>query len=185
MHHISAPGIAIYLLTAILLLPPLALSHDDFRKPSLQRYEVLLPIQSDILQQEEEDMPYSKTTLHNSNNTELRQFELKLVKVKFPPLQANVFNETVSHFNLSHTGEGVRDEDSWSMFTFALAAVCFGGISAHRTFVRKKHFGNKCCNNRRLENDLTFDIAFTTIPIDSSYGSFESPWTGDLEKFDV
>ena len=45
-----------------------------------------------------------------------------------------------------------------------------------------------CCweRNARLEKELTYDIAFTSIPVHYDYGSFyHTPWTGDLEKFDV
>lgn len=40
-------------------------------------------------------------------------------------------------------------------------------------------------NAGRISDDVAYDIAYTSIASDISYGSFAPPWIGDLEKFDV
>lgn len=47
----------------------------------------------------------------------------------------------------------------------------------------------KARNKRRLqnewENELEFDIRRSVIPHGEDYGSFSTPWTSDLEKYDI
>ena len=75
--------------------------------------------------------------------------------------------------------------------SFGMMALSLGAMSAHRLMTKKNKFlwNSFCCRGRntRLEKELTYDIAFTSIPSQYyDYGSiYHSPWTGGLDKFDV
>mmetsp|Transcript_14668 Transcript_14668/g.17859 ORF Transcript_14668/g.17859 Transcript_14668/m.17859 type:complete len:85 (-) Transcript_14668:132-386(-) len=76
-------------------------------------------------------------------------------------------------------------EDNKSILAVASVALLLGAISA-KNAIRKKRYENSWLNHSRLENELYFDLANTTIsPSQFDYGSFATPWSGDLDKFDV
>ena len=81
---------------AQLVLFPLALSQqEDFQTPALRRYKVLIPTQSGISHKRDENISPSKKVYHNTNIVAHHEDALKLIRVKFPPMQGNVLNETV------------------------------------------------------------------------------------------
>ena len=69
----------------------------------------------------------------------------------------------------------------------AFMAASFGALSARR-MLRKRSLISACFETESLQDEMHYDIAYTTIASEVDYGSFYAPvtcWTGDLEKFDV
>jgi hypothetical protein len=162
----------------------------------------------------------STTNSLYDHTTKFLSDEIEMVRVKFPNMNMNIFNETVSKngrmkmtfhtfinqnrinsnpiklSNISNCilqllqndeeGEFKKEEGSMSIFSIASVFILFGAVSARRAIIyQRRVFKNGWFSNQRLEDELTYDIAFTTVPIDLRYGSFDGAWTGDLGKFDV
>ena len=66
----------------------------------------------------------------------------------------------------------------------ASIALTFGALAARR-LNKRKYLELSCFESDSIESELAYDIAYTTTPSELGYGSFATPWTGDLEKFDV
>lgn len=71
----------------------------------------------------------------------------------------------------------------------ASAAILMGAFTAKRLAKRRLEVDGGSIfesdsNVGRISDDLAYDTAYTTTS-EVSYGSFATPWTGDLEKFDV
>jgi len=79
-----------------------------------------------------------------------------------------------------------RPSHHFLLFGCVLASALLGAKSG-RKFMKSKN-GLKAISflaEESLEDDLAFDIAYTTASSEVGYGSFVSSWAGDLEKFDV
>lgn len=66
----------------------------------------------------------------------------------------------------------------------ATVALILGAYSARRVMKKRQDLGG-FFESDSIEDELAYDIAYTTGASEVGYGSFSSPWTGDLEKFDV
>lgn len=65
-------------------------------------------------------------------------------------------------------------------------ALVFGAVSARKLVKKRRFLAGFFENDDSFEDELAYDIATTVSSSDGGmYGSFASPWIGDLEKFDV
>jgi hypothetical protein len=64
--------------------------------------------------------------------------------------------------------------------------VVLASISIVKAFRKKKTFKEKYMSHSKdFLEELGIDIVYASTPNDLGYGTFESEWNGDLDKFDV
>ena len=63
-------------------------------------------------------------------------------------------------------------------------ALVLGAFSARRLVKRRRFLAGFFESDDSFEDELAYDMA-TTVSSVADYGSFTSPWIGDMEKFDV
>ena len=80
--------IVVYALATLMTFQP-SYSQDKLQKPAI-RYELLLPIQ-----RKSSEHKHQGTTSSFNHSINLLSTEIELIKVKFPHLTMNIFNETV------------------------------------------------------------------------------------------
>lgn len=79
-----------------------------------------------------------------------------------------------------------RSSHPFLLFGCVIASALLGAKAGRRIIKSKNGMrGISFVREDSLEDDLAFDIAYTTASSEVGYGSFVSSWAGDLEKFDV
>lgn len=92
------------------------------------------------------------------------------VHISFP----SVFSDNIPNFEST-----VRNPNSTHPFLyFSVLIIVYAGLSLEKS--RRKR-------RLQIERDaeLEFDIRMSVIPSGENYGSFSTPWSGDLEKYDI
>jgi hypothetical protein len=99
---------------------------------------------------------------------------------------ANRMASTAVSENSIKSGTHSRPSHSFLYFGCVIASVLFGAKAGKRIMKSKNNLKSMSyLVEESLEDDLAFDIAYTTASSEVGYGSFVSSWAGDLEKFDV
>lgn len=165
-------------LTKILLILPIlqtvsTLHHDASNVPAKHGRIVLLPLNETHNLTRLYHYHHSSTLVQNINTT--------LHVLRFPAM-----NHTLEMKMRMGQEENIPSQNQPTHF-LSLASFVFISVGLLRRIAKKRY-------RRRLrmevEKDLewavaTSDILYSATPSDIDYGSFSSPWSGDLDKFDV
>ena len=186
-HRFLMPVNILFLLFAHALVHALALDGMDtnYIKPKRKNL-ILIPLPQ--INQPHLEMSHSITTDFNAST--YHEIILKLEKeivslrVQFPlvsevPMKGNQRKEATPE-SMEFNAENYESKPLSPLMALFFVACA---VSMRNTVMKIHRWRqNKKLTKEILEQD---DIAYAASPSNFDYGSFSSPWTGDLAKFDV
>lgn len=138
---------------------------------------ILIPIEKRHSQKSESNEELSNTETNKIISATLLGNTFDHIHIVFPRKLSG--NDNPESHSSEQNDQSEADPQSYCQFlSMSLLIAIYAGLSFE-----------KARNKRRMqnewENELEFDIRRSVIPHGDDYGSFSTPWTGDLEKYDI
>jgi len=186
------PANILFLFFAHALVHALALDGMDMDTTNIKpkrKNLILIPLPQ--VNQPHLEIFHSITKDHNASSyhEKILKLEKEIVssRVQFPlisevPMKDNQRKEATSG-STELSAENYESKPLFSLMTLLFAACAL----SMRNTVKKIHQRrqNKKIMKEIWEQEEASDFAYAASPTNFDYGSFSSPWTGDLDKFDV
>ena len=190
-----------FLLTTLVIFPimlpqteqPLSEKRLEEEEPGMKI--ILLPLpkkMSSSSYKNAEDQDFSKYSLEDI--TPRIEFKNKMLQVSilsnlyhpsligkkyFLPCNQHISTNPPKQF----VSETIHENHTFQSMCFVVVLV---SLSIVNLFRKKKTLKEKYMSHSKdFLEELGIDIVYASTPNDSDYGTFESEWNGDLDKFDV